>query len=436
MRPSFRIVILALSLSRPATATDASPNPAARRCADVLHILADAPRLIGTVEQDIDGSLVRRRYAVDIRLEDADSGRFGGVLLWRGHLALTSRIEGSLTVRDEQAHLTLKELALDQDGHASEASTFDFSIADLAPPHPVLRGTWTAADVRGQATLELPRGVETRPSHEPEAAIDPAPLPAVAHLAWAEVVDARPDPAVVTDATLRRSIELLGLPWRVRDRKSGIELLLVPTGRFRCGAAPGDKAAEADEHPARLVELTKPFYIGRFEVRRREWFRAERDLATDPEAPERPIAGVTFAEVRTFLAPMGLRLPTEAEWEFACRAGTDGARYGDLEAVAWSSARSGTKPRPVGQKHANALGLHDMLGNVWEMCDSEYAPDTYERWPEGIRDPAGPATKLHVVRGGCFSVTQGDRLCRASSRGFGTFAAPYPARGFRVARNP
>lgn len=76
-------------------------------------------------------------------------------------------------------------------------------------------------------------------------------------------------------------------------------------------------------------------------------------------------------------ASPGYRLPTEAEWEYACRAGTGGARYGELDAIAWYRGNSGERPRPVGGRQPNAFGLHDMLGNVWEWCWDRYDPEVY-----------------------------------------------------------
>ena len=123
------------------------------------------------------------------------------------------------------------------------------------------------------------------------------------------------------------------------------------------------------------------------------------------------------------------RLPTEAEWEYAARAGTSGDRYGNLDAIAWYGDNSGSRTHPVGRKAPNAWGLHDMLGNVWE-----WTQDWYGDYPGGsVTDPQGPASgSERVFRGGSWGGFA--RYCRASFRGYDSpgFRAGYL--GFRLLR--
>jgi sulfatase modifying factor 1 len=113
------------------------------------------------------------------------------------------------------------------------------------------------------------------------------------------------------------------------------------------------------------------------------------------------------------LLPVGWewRLPTEAEWEYAARAGTTGARHGELEAIAWHSGNSDSVTHVVGGKQANAWGLHDMMGNVWEWCS-----DWSEGYPTGgVTDPTGPGSGSNrVFRGGSWSSDAG--VARSASR--------------------
>jgi formylglycine-generating enzyme required for sulfatase activity len=111
-----------------------------------------------------------------------------------------------------------------------------------------------------------------------------------------------------------------------------------------------------------------------------------------------------------------LRLPTESEWEYACRAGTDTPTYGELEDIAWFE-RNITKTRwnPIGRKAPNAFGLHDMLGNAGEWCEDWYDPLEYGRRDRDAKDPRGPATGSgRVVRGGAWFMPPSS--CRASAR--------------------
>ena len=203
----------------------------------------------------------------------------------------------------------------------------------------------------------------------------PSALPA--GLEWAEVLEVKPDAAVVTDAALRGAIEATGLPWRVRDRASGIELLLVPPGKFLRGAGAEDADAEASEKPQREVELSAPFYLGRYEV---TWAQWRGVMGIDPVVPQvdprQPPGNKSHADIQRFAACTGLRLPSEAEWERACRAGSGELRYGALNDCAWSFRNSGKlapdaevdwdlelarkewrcKAQPVGGKRANGLG--------------------------------------------------------------------------------
>jgi formylglycine-generating enzyme required for sulfatase activity len=205
-----------------------------------------------------------------------------------------------------------------------------------------------------------------------------------------------------------------------------LELVLIPAGQFDVGSPRSEEARENDEGPARRVTIGKPFYIGRFEVTQAQWKAVMRRTRSDLRGADLPADGVRWAEAVEFCArlserePETFRLPTEAEWECACRAGsTTRYSFGDdasfLVHHAWFNSNSDHKTHPVGQKTANAFGLHDMHGNVWEWCSDWY--DNY--LSDATVDPTGsPDGSSHVLRGGSWFCTPGP--CRSANRGWNT----------------
>ncbi|MFM7134807.1 MAG: SUMF1/EgtB/PvdO family nonheme iron enzyme [Planctomycetota bacterium] len=276
---------------------------------------------------------------------------------------------------------------------------------------------------------------------------------------WATLVEALPDPSVVTEPELRAAIAATGRAWRVRDTATQIEMLLVPPGAFQMGCVPSLAfACSDDEYPVHDVVLTKPFYIGRHEVTQAQWTAVVGanpsyfQGAAYPNAANRPVEKVSWHELAHFLKPTGMRLPTEAEWEFACRGGTTAAFHGCvafpdgaeddalLGEIAWYAANNGASgtptfgTKPVGQKAGNGFGLHDMAGNVREWVADWYGGSWYAWSP--VSDPIGPATGSdRVVRGGAW--IDGSNTCRTSNRHyFPPVTTGSVFVGFRVARDP
>jgi formylglycine-generating enzyme required for sulfatase activity len=270
--------------------------------------------------------------------------------------------------------------------------------------------------------------------------------------AWATVLALFPDPAVVTNASLRSAIIATGYPWRVRDNASGIEMLLVPPGSFDMGCIQGSNnyGCYSFEQPVHTVTLTNAFYIGRYEVTQAQWQARMGNNPSYfyegngfPNSANRPVERVSWNTIQGFLSATGLRLPTEAEWEYACRAGTttpfhsgsgfpNGTTDDNLVGqIAWWAGNSGSQTQPVGGKAANALGLHDMLGNVWEWCGDWYS--NYTSAPQ--TNPTGPgAGSYRVLRGGSWVSDTYD--VRSSYRSNVAPGLTDVYIGFRVARVP
>lgn len=272
----------------------------------------------------------------------------------------------------------------------------------------------------------------------PSAVAAPAAPPAIpSPFEWADVIEPNPDPKIVTDADALQRIIATGLPWKIRDKKSGIELLLVPSGTFTMGLSVGDIDGQNSEKPAHQVSITKAFYLGRTEVTQLQW---ERQLNSNPSSffdPQLPVQRVEFGDVTRFLDATGFRLPTEAEWEYACRAGSDQARYGDLEIIARYQGNSKSQPGIVGQRPANEWGFHDMLGNAMEWCSDYFQADYYSQCKSEAKDPMGPSQgKIRVTRGGSWAGIA--KMSRASYR-YGVapdYRGDFLGDGLRVARNP
>jgi formylglycine-generating enzyme required for sulfatase activity len=271
----------------------------------------------------------------------------------------------------------------------------------------------------------------------------------------------QPDPAVVYDPALRAAILRTGLPWRITESALGIEMLLIPNGTFWMGCTISSDMTDCpnDETPNHWVTLTKPFYIGRYEVMQHEW---QTRTGSNPSAyihasaqvpaaqvPNRPVENVSWLNiVNDFQPGTGLRLPTEAEWEYACRAGTTQAYHGwaampqgftdvsVLGNIAWSNTNSNSQTHPVGQLQPNGFGLYDMSGNVWEWCADAYDGNYYNHSPS-VDPPGGTSGFLNnhrVIRGGSwFHVTGGARSSCRGSRAPEITGASW---GFRVARTP
>jgi formylglycine-generating enzyme required for sulfatase activity len=198
-----------------------------------------------------------------------------------------------------------------------------------------------------------------------------------------------------------------------------MKLVLIPAGEFLMGSPDSDEDADDDEKPQHRVRITQPFYLGATPVTQGQ-YRAVTDANPShfQGSDDRPVEQISWEEARVFcdklntlegprLGSERYRLPTEAEWEYACRAGStarfsfgdDAAGLGDY---AWFSGNSGGQTHPVGQKRPNAWGLYDMHGNVWEWCEDWYEANYYANSPGA--DPPGPSgASDRVIRGVCWS---------------------------------
>jgi len=224
-------------------------------------------------------------------------------------------------------------------------------------------------------------------------------------------------------------------PQTLKSDSIGMELVLVQPGTFQMGSDDGD----ADEKPVHSVTISKPFYIGKYEVTQKQWCDV---MGTNPskfQGDNRPVESVSWDDAQDFIRKLNekegttkYRLPTEAEWEFAARGSTqsNGYKFAGSSNVADVAVYGENETKPVGTKRPNELGIYDMSGNVWEWC-SDYWKDGYGGFAE--RDPKGPTSgSYRVVRGGSFIYD--DLNCRVANRSLTNPNARSIYYGFRCVR--
>ncbi|MDR0379376.1 MAG: formylglycine-generating enzyme family protein [Candidatus Accumulibacter sp.] len=232
---------------------------------------------------------------------------------------------------------------------------------------------------------------------------------------------------------------------RAYTNSIGMEFVLIPDGSFTMGANKNLEEAYDNEMPPHRVHISRPFYLGKHEVTQAQWMAVMDDNPSEFKGRDNPVENVSWNDAQEFIRRLNAkegtdkyRLPTEAEWEYAARAGTT-TRYsfGDdtsnIDRHAWYRGNSGDRTHPVGQKEPNPRGLYDMHGNVWEWVQDWYGEDYYAQSPAS--DPRGPVEGTHrVLRGGGWSSIA--RSLRSADRGRNPPELRIENRGFRLAFSP
>jgi formylglycine-generating enzyme required for sulfatase activity/serine/threonine protein kinase len=297
------------------------------------------------------------------------------------------------------------------------------------------------------------RGPAARPS---APAVSPRPTPPSASTPAAVH---KPEPERQTPVQAAPSVPVArkdqpkSVDTRTVDLGGGVslELVWIPPGEFTMGSPANESGRYNDEGPQHRVTLTKGFWMGKTPVTQRQW-RQLMGTARQPHfknaGEDAPMESLNWHDAKEFcgklqerlsgdLRALTARLPTEAEWEYACRAGTTTGLYSgkeltsttgrcrNLDEIAWYGQNSGSTTKPVGQKQPNAWGLHDMLGNVWEWCEDGKRSYT----TTAQTDPVGSGSS-RVLRGG--SWVNVARRCRSASRYDYAPGNRYGNHGFRV----
>jgi formylglycine-generating enzyme required for sulfatase activity len=226
-----------------------------------------------------------------------------------------------------------------------------------------------------------------------------------------------------------------------------LEMVLIPAGEFLMGSPDSDEDAGRAEKPQHRVRITKPFYLGKYLVTQKQWKAVMGRNPSHISHPKNPVGMVSWEDCQQFLAKLNsesaagrgkFQLPSEAQWEYACRAGSTtrfcfGDKDSGLGKYAWYLTNSDGKTHPVGEKKPNGWGLYDMHGNVWEWCADWSDFGYYEKSPED--DPTGAATgSYRVTRGGSW-IDPASR-CRSAYRGNGDPGKRDDNLGLRVSLVP
>jgi len=289
----------------------------------------------------------------------------------------------------------------------------------------------TDRDISISDTLEQPQATDIAIS---DYLLDLHGFEAVPHAQYAPLDGLAPGSAEA-QARQRQLVERIKLPLEIKTRGTGIVLRLIPPGEFMMGSPKNEYLRTTDEQLHR-VTITQPFYIGAYQVTQGQWRKV---TGSNPSrfkeaGDDAPVERVSWKKCQAFLYKLEelegltlnrLRLPTEAEWEYACRAGTAtafcfGVRLDSRMAnFAGSYPYGGTqngvyrrKTTPVGSFQPNGWGLYDMHGNVSEWCQ-----DWYGQYTGDATDPTGPASGSgRVMRGGCWGSCA--RFCRSAHRSY------------------
>ena len=214
----------------------------------------------------------------------------------------------------------------------------------------------------------------------------------------------------------------------------GMKLVYCPAGECMMGSPP-EELMRQEEETQHSVRISSPFYLGTTEVTQKQWSSLMDINRSLEKGEDLPVQNVSWKEALDFCRNLGIpeervyRLPSEAEWEYACRASSQDAWWAgkDLADLAWYSENSEESSHAVGGKKPNPWGLFDLLGNVAEWCSDYYAP--YPR--EALVDPRGPLVgKVRVIRGGSWRHFR--PMLRPAARSSAPESYQYPHLGFRV----
>ncbi len=372
----------------------------ARALGPEVSALTRAGQLVGTLSylapeclEDRPASGSRDQYALGVTVYEALTGRLP--FLATSYSSLVARI---LT----ESPPSLQDLVPDIPGKCAEAVLRAVS-RDPAQRH----GSCTAfAEMFAEGVAGPGVGTPARQRTTRSFSYDPGTLAALAKFLREGKEGFRRDHKSNEQGLLTVTHDLTGL-----------KFVLVPGGEFTMGSGDDEEGRYEDESPAHSVRV-RPFLLCVTTCTQEAWERGDGAGRGRDGDLRLPVRGVLWAQAREWCGRNGLRLPTEAEWECACRASAptrfcSGEAERVLEEHAWYVGNSGNQAHPVGELKPNAWGLFDMHGNVWEWCEDTYFP-SYEGAPADGRAWLADDSPMRVVRGGAWSSPARD--CRSAAR--------------------
>lgn len=185
--------------------------------------------------------------------------------------------------------------------------------------------------------------------------------------------------ALILLAAARSQIAAASGPVIKINLVDGLPYVWIPPGSYAMGCSPGDAACFKWEPARGTVVILEGFWIGQTEVTQEAYARVTGKNPSRYRGPRLPVDQISWYDARDYCQAVGMRLPTEAEWEYAARGGIATARYGPVDDIAWHAGNSGDSTHEVGRKLPNAYGLYDTLGNVWEWVEDVYPPEPNKR---------------------------------------------------------
>jgi formylglycine-generating enzyme required for sulfatase activity len=336
----------------------------------------------------------RSYLGVSVLLESSDSSKPTGAIIYS--------VEKDSPAA--QAGLELDDVIVSVNGkEIKSGSELPPAIANIRPGNSARLQIWRKGETR---EIEVKVGIAVA-SATPETHVSPP------------TVSPPPKTHTATVATKGSEKEAgAGLP-KTATNSIGMEFVLIPAGSFMMGVTEDSQGYYAEEGPRHRVTISQPFYLGKYEVTQQQWAALMDKDFSKFKGRDNPVHFVSWDAAQEFIQRLNqkegtdkYRLPTEAEWEYAARAGTsslywfgnDDKNFGEYE---WYEGNCGGQIHPVGQKRPNAWGLYDMQGNVSEWVQDWFQKDYYAHSPQ--QDPKGPASGECVIKSGACRVMRGGR---------------------------